>query len=132
MSNEELLLADECPHSRCIEPVGHNGVHSFEMAPKSRLEAENARLQERVEKLEKTLCSSDVHCLCRYSAATAVERAEQERDRYEALAERFATSLHYKDVHELPFKDCPYRICQEARAAIDAAPDEAREKERKR
>ncbi|KKL09206.1 hypothetical protein LCGC14_2568160 [marine sediment metagenome] len=38
-----------------------------------------------------------------------------------ALAERFATALHYKDVHELTFKDCPYRICQEARATIEEA-----------
>ena len=58
-------------------------------------------------------------------------KAERERDGYKALAKRFATSLHYKDIHELPFKDCPYRICQEARAAIDALPEEAREKERR-
>ena len=53
---------------------------------------------------------------------------ERERDDYKALAERFATSLHYKDVHELTFKDCPYRICQDARAAIAMTPEEAREK----
>ncbi len=37
------------------------------------------------------------------------------------VAERFARSLHYKDVHELAFKDCPYRICIEARAALKEA-----------
>ncbi len=42
-------------------------------------------------------------------------------ERLEALVKRFATSLHYKDVHELPLKDCPYRICLEARAAIKEA-----------
>jgi hypothetical protein len=42
-------------------------------------------------------------------------------ERLEALAKRFAGNLHYKDVHELTFKDCPYRICQEARDAIKEA-----------
>ena len=42
-------------------------------------------------------------------------------EKLEALARRFATSLHYKDVHELPLKDCPYHICQEAREAIAQA-----------
>ena len=42
-------------------------------------------------------------------------------EKLETLARRFGTSLHYKDVHELAFKDCPYRICQEARDAIKEA-----------
>ena len=84
------------------------------------LEAENARLQERVEEGRESLLV----------AARLAISAQRERDDSKALAERFATSLHYKDVHELPFKDCPYRICRAARAAIDATPEEARKKEK--
>ena len=42
-------------------------------------------------------------------------------ERLVTLARRFATSLHYKDVHELPFKNCPHYLCQEAREAIKQA-----------
>jgi hypothetical protein len=55
------------------------------------LRAENARLQERL-KEAKGVCSSSVHCLCRYAAASRVEAVEgwfktakRERD---ALQER--------------------------------------------
>ena len=60
--------------------------------------------------------------------AGALDRLQQrfnevwvQHQRLVALAKRFATSLHYKDVHELNFKDCPYIICQEARDAIQEA-----------
>ena len=54
--------------------------------------------------------------LAKYDEVT-MKHADVE-GRLVVLAERFATSLHYKDVHELHFKDCPYLICQEARNAI--------------
>lgn len=85
------------------------------------LRAENVRLQERVEELERHLEMDDPRLL---KSVELTARVRKERDRYKALAERFARSLHYKDVHELTFKDCPYRICQEARAAIDLTPEE--------
>ena len=96
------------------------------------LRAENARLQG----LACLICGRDKPCEldtnkgndpnwpgspCTFdpSPIDAARRFMRERDGYKVLAKRFAKDLHYKDVHELTFKDCSYRICQEARVAIE-------------
>ena len=73
-SDKEIIKGMKQEHDRLIE-MGREA------------QAENARLQERIKALDE-----------RGMQASFYIRLCVERDGYKALAERFATSLHYKDV----------------------------------
>ena len=94
----------------------------------SRLKAENARLQARVDNQEPWLVA-----LGRMLVEPRIVRFpddvlawRDERDGYKALAERRGEALvalsrrvHHKEEHPWPFEDCVRVDCSEARAALE-------------
>ncbi len=105
MSQCPAQAEDKTEFWRCLVDEGHVGEHQFDAEYYRQyiadLEAENARLQERVEEAEaaskgrKAWDWDDINDALseRNQAREEQEAAEQERDRYKALAERRGEAL---------------------------------------
>ena len=136
-----------------MSPSTTKALQGAQPKPRAALEAENARLQERVEEAERHLGESwHLWKQCQYRKGiverehdwlqtrvteletsylgfTGDELVAQSEQRRKALDEA-ARRVHHREEHPVVFEECQRADCYQARAAIDVTPEQAREKER--